>query len=137
MRAEATARQAYRGPGEQADPGHAARMADLLLELAPTLDGLAGHEAGHAVRTCFLAMRLAEAMSISDRDRLALFYASLLHDAGSVADADPSTGPPGDDAAPDAASARARRTSVARPSTCGCGAEPSSPRAPASVPRWR
>jgi len=93
MRAEATAREAYRGQGD-ADPGHAARMADLLLELAPTLDGLAGHEGGHAVRTCFLAMRLAEAMSIGDRDRLALFYASLLHDAGSVADADPSTGRP-------------------------------------------
>ena len=69
-------------------------MADLLLELAPILDGLAGHEAGHAVRTCFLAMRLAEAMSIGDRDRLGLFYASLLHDAGSVVDADPATGRP-------------------------------------------
>jgi len=69
-------------------------MAELLLELAPTLDGLAGHERGHAVRTCFLAMRLAEAMSIGDRDRLALFYASLLHDAGSVADHDPRTARP-------------------------------------------
>ncbi len=93
MRAEATSRHPYRGPGD-ANPGHGARMADLLLELAPTLDGLAGHAAGHALRTCFLAMRLAEAMSISDRDRLGLFYASLLHDAGSVADADPSTGRP-------------------------------------------
>lgn len=93
MRAEATARQAYpdRGP---ADPGHATRMADLLLELAPTLDGLAGHQPGHAARTCFLSVRLAEALSISDRDRLALFYASLLHDAGSVADADSSAGRP-------------------------------------------
>lgn len=86
MRAEATARQAY--------PGHATRMADLLLELGPILDELAGHEAGHAARTCFLAVRLAEALSIGDRDRLALFYASLLHDAGSVAEADPSMGRP-------------------------------------------
>jgi HD-GYP domain-containing protein (c-di-GMP phosphodiesterase class II) len=93
MRAEATARQAFRDRG-QADPGHAGRMADLLLELAPILDGLAGHESGHAVRTCFLAMRLAEALSISDRDRLALFYAALLHDAGSVADLDPATARP-------------------------------------------
>jgi HD-GYP domain-containing protein (c-di-GMP phosphodiesterase class II) len=69
-------------------------MADLLLELAPTLDGLAGHPEGHAVRTCVLAMRLAEAMSIGDRDRLGLFYAALLHDAGSVADEDPETGRP-------------------------------------------
>lgn len=83
MRAEATARNAY--------PRHATRVADLLLELVPTLDELAGREPGHAVRTCYLSMRLAEAMSIGDRDRLGLFYAALLHDAGSVSDVDPSS----------------------------------------------
>ena len=86
MRAEATARNAY--------PRHATRVADLLLEKVPTLDELAGHAHGHAFRTCFLAMRLAEAMSIADRDRLGLFYAALLHDAGSVSDADPSSARP-------------------------------------------
>lgn len=86
MRAEATARNAY--------PRHATRVADLLLEMTPMLDELAGHEPGHALRTCFLAMRLAEAMSISDRDRLGLFYAALMHDAGSVSDADPGSARP-------------------------------------------
>lgn len=86
MRAEATARNAY--------PRHATRVADLLLEMTPTIDELAGHEPGHAVRTCYLAMRLAEAMSIADRDRLGLFYAALMHDAGSVSDADPSSARP-------------------------------------------
>jgi len=86
MRAEATARNAY--------PRHATRVADLLLELVPTLDELAGREPGHAVRTCYLSMRLAEAMSIGDRDRLGLFYAALLHDAGSVSDVDPSSARP-------------------------------------------
>ena len=86
MRAEATARNAY--------PRHATRMADLVLELTPTLDELADHEPGHAVRTCFLAMRLAEAMGIADRDRLGLFYAALLHDAGSVSDTDPNSARP-------------------------------------------
>jgi HD-GYP domain-containing protein (c-di-GMP phosphodiesterase class II) len=86
MRAEATARNAY--------PRHATRVADLLLEMTPMLDELAGHEPGHAVRTCYVAMRLAEAMSISDRDRLGLFYAALMHDAGSVSDADPSSARP-------------------------------------------
>jgi HD-GYP domain-containing protein (c-di-GMP phosphodiesterase class II) len=86
MRAEATARNSY--------PRHATRVADLVLELAPALDELAGNERGHAVRTCFLAMRLAEALSISDRDRLGLFYAALLHDAGSVSDADPGSARP-------------------------------------------
>src|SRR6185503_3337056 len=86
MRAEATARNAY--------PRQATRVADLLLALVPTLDELAGREPGHAVRTCYLTMRLAEAMSIGDRDRLGLFYASLLHDAGSVTDVDPSSARP-------------------------------------------
>jgi HD-GYP domain-containing protein (c-di-GMP phosphodiesterase class II) len=58
------------------------------------LDQLAGHEPGHGVRTCFLAMRLGEAMGIADRDRLGLFYAALLHDAGSVSDVDPSSARP-------------------------------------------
>lgn len=86
MRAEATARNAY--------PRHATRVADLMLEMTPTLDALAGHHPGHAVRTCFLAMRLAEAMGIADRDRLGLFYAALLHDAGSVSDVDPGSARP-------------------------------------------
>jgi response regulator RpfG family c-di-GMP phosphodiesterase len=86
MRAEATARNAY--------PTQAIRVADLLLEMTPTLDELAGHEPGHAVRTCYLSMRLAEAMGIADRDRLGLFYAALLHDAGSVSDVDPSSARP-------------------------------------------
>lgn len=86
MRAEATARKAY--------PRHAIRVADLLLEMAPNLDELAGHAPGHAVRTCYVSMRLAEAMSIGDRDRLGLFYAALLHDVGSVSDVDPGTARP-------------------------------------------
>jgi HD-GYP domain-containing protein (c-di-GMP phosphodiesterase class II) len=68
-------------------------MADLLIELAPALDALAGHPTGHAVRTCFLAQRLAEALGIGDRDRLGLFYAALLHDAG-VSELDPARSRP-------------------------------------------
>jgi len=86
MRAEATARNAY--------PRHATRVADLVLEMTPTLDELAGHDPGHAVRSCYLAMRLAEAMGIADRDRLGLFYAALMHDAGSVSDVDASSARP-------------------------------------------
>jgi response regulator RpfG family c-di-GMP phosphodiesterase len=47
------------------------------------------------MRTCYVTMRLAEAMGVGDRDRVGLFYAALLHDAGSVSGADPSsTRPP-------------------------------------------
>jgi HD-GYP domain-containing protein (c-di-GMP phosphodiesterase class II) len=86
MRAEATARNAY--------PRHATRVADLIVEMTPTIDQLAGREPGHAIRTCLLAMRLAEAMGVADRDRVGLFYAALLHDAGSVSDVDPSSARP-------------------------------------------
>jgi len=86
MRAEAAARRSY--------AGRPARLADLLLDLLPVIDGLAGHEPGHAMRTCYVAMRLAEAMGIADRDRGALFYAALLHDAGSIADGESSGGRP-------------------------------------------
>jgi response regulator RpfG family c-di-GMP phosphodiesterase len=83
---ETAAQRAPSDPGNDAAPRYPRRMADLLIELAPTLDALAGHGSGHAVRTCYIAMRLAEALSISDRDRVGLFYAALLHDAGSVSD---------------------------------------------------
>jgi len=86
MGAEATAHRTAVGRRGDAATRYPRRVADLLIELAPTLDELAGHPPGHAVRTCYLAMRLAEAMGIADRDRLSLFYAALLHDAGSVAD---------------------------------------------------
>lgn len=89
MRANATARQLSTRNGVEGASRTPQRMADLLIELAPTLDALAGQRTGHAVRTCFVAMRLAEALGIADRDRLGLFYAALLHDGGSVSDLDP------------------------------------------------
>lgn len=62
------------------------RTADLIVAFSSQLDEAAGRTPGHATRTCFLAMRLAEAVEMPDRDRAALFYAALLHDAGDVAD---------------------------------------------------
>jgi HD-GYP domain-containing protein (c-di-GMP phosphodiesterase class II) len=80
MRAGVTAHRAH--------SGRALRMADLVMQVGPTLDALAGHPEGHATRTCYVTMRLAEAMSIGDRDRVGLFYAALLHDAGSMSGVD-------------------------------------------------
>jgi HD-GYP domain-containing protein (c-di-GMP phosphodiesterase class II) len=58
------------------------RTADLVAELSLDIDATGGSASGHALRTCFLAMRAAEALGIADRERSALFYAALLHDAG-------------------------------------------------------
>ncbi len=70
MRAQAVARQSV-------------RTADLMAPLSAALDAAIGIPSGHALRTSLLAMRLAEALGIGDRDRSALFYAALLHEAGS------------------------------------------------------
>jgi HD-GYP domain-containing protein (c-di-GMP phosphodiesterase class II) len=58
------------------------RTADLVAELSLDIDAAGGSASGHALRTCFLAMRAAEALGMADRERSALFYAALLHDAG-------------------------------------------------------
>ncbi|HLA65368.1 MAG TPA: HD domain-containing phosphohydrolase [Candidatus Saccharimonadales bacterium] len=58
------------------------RTADLVAELSLDIDAATGSASGHALRTCFLAVRAAEALGMADRERSALFYAALLHDAG-------------------------------------------------------
>jgi HD-GYP domain len=54
-----------------------------MATLSAALDAAASAPSGHTLRTCFLAMRLAEALGIGDRDRSSLLYAALLHEAGS------------------------------------------------------
>lgn len=66
----------------QAVARHTVRTADLVARLSTASDAAVGVPDGHALRTAFLAMRLAEAMGIGDRDRAALLYAALLHEAG-------------------------------------------------------
>jgi HD-GYP domain-containing protein (c-di-GMP phosphodiesterase class II) len=92
MPAHAAARALRTSRGE-APPRHAVRTADLVLTASLRLDQAAGRPAGHAARTCLLAMRLAEAVEIPDRDRASLFYAALLHDAGDLSD-EPAPGRP-------------------------------------------
>jgi hypothetical protein len=58
------------------------RTADLVAELSLDIDAAGGSASGHALRTCFLAMRAAEALGMADRERSGLLYAALLHDAG-------------------------------------------------------
>jgi putative two-component system response regulator len=69
------------------------RTADLVAELSLDIDAASGSASGHALRTCFLAVRAAEALGMADRERSALFYAALLHDAGEDRGDDDSTVP--------------------------------------------
>ncbi|MEP6638716.1 MAG: HD domain-containing phosphohydrolase, partial [Chloroflexota bacterium] len=54
----------------------------LLAALSTALDLTEGQLAGHALRTCYLAMRLADATSLPSQYREALFFAAFLKDAG-------------------------------------------------------
>jgi putative nucleotidyltransferase with HDIG domain len=68
-------------------PERGVRTAELFGALSRALDMAEGREPRHAMRTCYVAMRLADALHLSDGERLDIFYASLLKDAGSTANA--------------------------------------------------
>ena len=61
---------------------HAVRLAEVLSALSHALDLTEGLPNGHALRSCAMAMRAAEEMGLGADDRLALYYAVLLKDAG-------------------------------------------------------
>lgn len=56
--------------------------ARLLAALSTALDLTEGQLPGHALRTCFLAMRLADDLGLTPADRASLFFAAFLKDAG-------------------------------------------------------
>ena len=58
------------------------RVAEVVSALSHALDLGTGQPVGHSVRSCLLAMRLAEEIGLSKVLRGRLFYATLLKDAG-------------------------------------------------------
>lgn len=57
-------------------------MSEILSALSYALDITEGQIEGHAVRSCLIGMRIAEALELSSEDRSHLFYALLLKDLG-------------------------------------------------------
>lgn len=57
-------------------------IAELLAALSHALDLTEGAPAGHTLRSCMIAMRLADTIGLNAADRTALYYAMLLKDAG-------------------------------------------------------
>jgi putative nucleotidyltransferase with HDIG domain len=68
-------------------PARGVRTAELFAALSRALDMAEGREPRHAMRTCYVAMRLADALQLPDSDRLDIFYASILKDAGTTSNA--------------------------------------------------
>jgi putative nucleotidyltransferase with HDIG domain len=65
-------------PREQAPP----QLSEILSTLSFALDLTEGAVPGHAVRSCLLALRIAEALRLGSRERVRLYYAALLKDVG-------------------------------------------------------
>jgi len=57
-------------------------LSQILGALSYTLDITEGEPPGHAVRTCHIGMRIAQALGLDAETRSRLFYALLLKDAG-------------------------------------------------------
>ncbi|HEY1294849.1 MAG TPA: HD domain-containing phosphohydrolase [Chloroflexota bacterium] len=65
-------------------PGHL-RTADLLAALSLASDLAIGLPAEHAVRSCYIAMHVADQMQLPAEQRVDVYYAELLMDAGCTA----------------------------------------------------
>src|SRR5260221_5197201 len=65
-------------------PGHL-RMADLLGALSLAADLAMGLPAEHAIRSCYLGMRIANQLQLAPDQQAGLYYAELLMDAGCTA----------------------------------------------------
>jgi putative nucleotidyltransferase with HDIG domain len=62
--------------------GAEVRLSDVLAGLSTALDLTEGQRPGHAVRSCAIGMRIAEALRLPRDQRSALFYALLMKDLG-------------------------------------------------------
>ena len=56
--------------------------AEILTALSRALDLVEGQPPGHAVRTCWIAMRLARELGLSDAESDAVYFAALVKDSG-------------------------------------------------------
>src|SRR5260370_1988115 len=71
-------------PHDEPPPG-CLRIADLLGALSLAADLTMGLPAEHAIRSCYLGMRIAERLQLSPDQQVGLYYAEILMDAGCTA----------------------------------------------------
>ena len=69
------------------DAGGGVRLAELVAALSLATDLGLGQPQEHIIRQTLIAMRMAELEGLSDDERAAIFYVSLLAWVGCVADA--------------------------------------------------
>jgi hypothetical protein len=69
---------------QEPPPGYL-RTADLLAALSLASDLAVGPPAEHAVRSCYIAMHVAEQLQLPAEQQVDVYYAMLLMDAGCTA----------------------------------------------------
>lgn len=57
------------------------KMAELMSALSMATDLSEGQALEHGVKSCYIGMRLAEAMKLSDQERSDVYYTSFLQHA--------------------------------------------------------
>jgi putative nucleotidyltransferase with HDIG domain len=60
------------------------KMGELVSSFSLALSIGEGRNMDHALRTCYIAVRLAEVLGLSEEERYNIFLGALLHDLGSV-----------------------------------------------------
>lgn len=82
MPAIASVRSRSAAPLAEPAPHTALRTSEVVAALSAALDLTEGMPEGHAVRTCLIGMRVAQAIDLPTPSLSALFYALLLKDLG-------------------------------------------------------
>ncbi len=67
---------------------HRLRLADAVGVLSLATDLAMGQPLEHRLRTAMLAVRMAQAMGLSEDDRVTVFYTGVLHFAGCTAESE-------------------------------------------------
>ncbi|MEA2449003.1 MAG: hypothetical protein QOG63_935 [Thermoleophilaceae bacterium] len=80
-----------------ATPEHAVYPGELFAGLSIALDLGTGHPVEHALRSCLLAVELAERAGCDDAERADVYHLALLHSIGCTADAPEAAARYGDD----------------------------------------
>ena len=71
-------------PHTAADAPRSSRLplSEVVASLSHALDLTEGQPVGHSIRSCLIAMRIARELGLTAQQRSALYYATLLKDAG-------------------------------------------------------
>lgn len=69
-------------PPPTAEPSSRVRRADVVSALSMALDLQMGFHIEHAIRVCYLGMKLADYLKLSREEKIGVYYGAFLEDIG-------------------------------------------------------